>query len=149
MKSIISWSLKTILTLFTSYIGLAGIVHGTADAAALRAARAALSTVVPVVGGILSGASEAMLLSAGAVKSAAGIYGIFALLAVFLDPVLRILAHYWILKLTGALCSIFGSSRTSGLVTDFSSAMGFLLAMTGSACLMLLIAAVSFLKGVE
>ena len=148
MKSIISWSLKTILTLFTSYIGLAGIVHGTADAAALRAARAALSTVVPVVGGILSGASEAMLLSAGAVKSAAGIYGIFALLAVFLDPVLRILAHYWILKLTGALCSVFGSSRTSGLVTDFSSAMGFLLAMTGSACLMLLIAAVSFLKGV-
>lgn len=148
VKSIISWSLKGILTVFTSYIGLSGIVSGSADAAALRAAKAAMSTVVPVVGGILSGASEAILLSAGAVKNAAGVYGILALLAIFLDPFLKILTHYWILKITAAVCSIFGSGRTSGLVEDFSSAMGFLLAMTGSACLLLLISMVCYMKGV-
>lgn len=148
VKSIVSWSLKTLLTVFTTLVGLSGVVSGTADAAALRAAKATVSTVVPVVGGILSGASEAMLLSAGVLKNAAGIYGIFAVLAIFLDPFLRILTHYWILKLTAAVCSVFGSSRSSELVGDFSTAMGFLLAMTGSACLMLLIGTVCFMKGV-
>ena len=148
MKSVITWSLKTMLTVFTSYIGLTGVVSGTTDAAALRAAKATVSTVVPVVGSILSNASETMLLSAGMLKNAAGIYGIFAVAAIFLSPFLRILAHYWILKLTSAVCAVFGSSRISGLVADFSAAMGLLLAMTGSGCLFLLIGTVCFMKGV-
>ncbi len=119
---------------------------GTADSAALKAAKATVSTVVPVVGGILSGASEAMLVSAGLLKNAAGIYGIFAVLAIFLEPFLKILAHYWMLKITAAVCGIFGSGRTANLVDDFST--GFLLAMTGSTCLMMLISTVCFMKGV-
>ena len=148
IKGIVSWSLKTILTVFTSYIGLTGVVSGTTDAAALKTAKAALSTVVPVVGGILSGASETMLLSVGIFKNAAGIYGILAVMAVFLKPFLRILAQYWMLKLTQMVCSIFGTGRVSELVGDFSTAMGFLLAMTGSACLLILIGTVCFMKGV-
>ena len=148
IKSVISWSLKTLLTVFTTYIGLTGVVSGTADAAALRAAKATVSTVVPVVGGILSNASETMLISAGILKNAAGLYGIFAVLAVFLNPFLRILAHYWILKATSAVCSVFGSGRVSDLVGDFSGAMGMLLAMTGCSCLFLLIGTVCFMRGV-
>lgn len=148
VKSVISWCLKTLLTTFTTYIGVTGVVSGTADSAALKAAKATVSTVVPVVGNILSGASEAMLVSAGLLKNAAGIYGIFAVLAIFLEPFLKILAHYWMLKLTAAVCSIFGSGRTASLAGDFSTAMGFLLAMTGSTCLMMLISTVCFMKGV-
>lgn len=148
VKSVVSWCLKTLLTGFTTYIGVTGVVSGTADSAALKAAKATVSTVVPVVGGILSGASEAMLVSAGLLKNAAGIYGIFAVLAIFLEPFLKILAHYWMLKITAAVCGIFGSGRTANLVDDFSTAMGFLLAMTGSTCLMMLISTVCFMKGV-
>ena len=148
LQNVISWSLKTIITIFTSYIGLTGIVTGTADAAALKAAKAAVSTVVPVVGNILSGASETMLLSAAMVKNAAGIYGILAVLAIFLGPFLKILAHYWVLKVTSAVCSVFGTGPVSALVEDFSAAMGFLLAMTGTTCLMMLIGTVCFMKGV-
>ena len=148
LQNVISWSLKTIITVFTSYIGLTGIVTGTADAAALKAAKAAVSTVVPVVGNILSGASETMLLSAAMVKNAAGIYGILAVLAIFLGPFLKILAHYWVLKVTSAVCSVFGTGPVSALVEDFSAAMGFLLAMTGTTCLMMLIGTVCFMKGV-
>ena len=148
LKSVITWTLKTMLTVFTTYIGLTGVVSGTADAAALRAAKATVSTVVPVVGGILSNASETILLSAGMLKNAAGLYGIFATAAIFLNPFLRILAHYWILKATSAVCSVFGSGRISDLVGDFSTAMGLLLAMTGCSCLFLLIGPVCFMKGV-
>lgn len=148
IKWLVSWCLKTLLTVFTGYIGLTGVVSGTTDAAALKATRATISTVVPVVGGILSNASEAVLVSAGLAKNAAGIYGILAILAVFLEPFLKIGTHYLLLKATAAVCGIFASKRITDLIADFSGAMGLLLAMTGSVCLLLLISTVCYMKGV-
>ena len=148
LETMISWSLKTILTVFTTYMTVTGVVSGTTDAAALKATKVTISSVVPVVGGILSDASEAVLVSAGLMKNAAGIYGILAVLAVFLSPFLKIGVHYLILKLTAAVCGIFGEKGLTELIGDFSTAMGLLLAMTGSECLLLLISTVCFLKGV-
>lgn len=148
VKGIVSWCLKTILTVFTTYMGITGVVSGTTDAATLKATKVTISSVVPVVGGILSDASEAVLIGAGVMKNAAGIYGILAVLAIFVQPFLQIGAHYLLLKLTAAVCGVFGSKRMTELIGDFSSAMGLLLAMTGSACVLLLISTVCFLKGV-
>ena len=148
IKNAMSWCLKTILTVFTTYMGITGVVSGTTDAVTLKATKATISSVVPVVGGILSDASEAVLVSAGLMKNAAGIYGIFAILALFLGPFLQIAAHYLMLKLTAAVCELFGTKRMTDLIGDFSTAMGLLLAMTGSACLLLLISTVCFMKGV-
>ncbi len=148
LKNSLSWCLKTILTIFTTYMSITGVVSGTTDAAALKATKVTISSVVPVVGGILSDASEAVLVSAGVMKSAAGTYGILAIMALFLEPFLRIGLHYLLLKATAALCGIFGTKEMTGLIEDFSSAMGLLLAMTGSVCLLLLISMICFLKGV-
>ena len=148
LKGFVSWCLKTMLTVFTTYMSITGVVSGTTDAAALKAAKMTISTVVPVVGGILSDASESVLVSAGLMKNAAGIYGILAVLAVFLEPFLRIGSHYLLLKLTAAVSGIFGSKKMTDLIGDFSTAMGLLLAMTGAACLLLLISTVCFMKGV-
>lgn len=148
LKWLMTWMLKTILYVFTGYMGITGVVSGTTDAAALKAAKLTISGVVPVVGGILSDASEAVLVSAGVVKNAAGIYGIFAVLALIAEPFLRIGVHYLILKLTSSVCGIFGSKRITELVGDFTTIMGFILAMTGTVCLLILISTVCFLRGV-
>ena len=142
------WLLKTILYIFTGYMSITGVISGTTDAAALKAAKLTISGVVPVVGGILSDASEAVLVSAGVMRNAAGIYGILAILAVFLLPFLRISCHYMLFRLTGAVCAVFGVKRCTDLITNFSAAMGLLLAMTGSVCLLQLISTVCFLRGV-
>ena len=105
-KNTVSWCLKTLLTVFTTYMSITGVVSGTTDAAALKATRVTISSVVPVVGGILSDASEAVLVSAGVMKNAAGVYGILAILALFVEPFLRIGIHYLILKATAAVCSV-------------------------------------------
>lgn len=149
LKSLFGWILKTLLMVFTTYLSLTGVVSGTTDAAALKAAKVTMSSFVPVVGGILSEASEAVLVSAGLLKNAAGIYGILAVLALFLYPFLQIALHYLFLKLTAAVCSVFGSTGMSNLIDAFSSAMGQLLGMTGSACVMVLISTVCYLKGVS
>ena len=144
-----TWSLKIILYVFTGYMGITGVISGTTDAAAMKATKLTISGMVPVVGGILSDASEAVLVSAGVVKNAAGIYGIFAVLAICLGPFLQIGAHYLILKITAGICELIGPKRAADLVNDISGAMGMVLAMTGSVCLMLLISIVCFLKGVQ
>lgn len=148
VKNFVSWCLKILLTVFTTYMSVTGVVSGTTDAAALKAAKVTISSVVPVVGGILSDASEAVLVSAGLMKNSAGIYGILAAMAVFLTPFLRIGTQYLVLKATAAVCGMFGSKAVVDVIGDFSTAMGLLLAMTGSVCLMLLISTVCFLKGV-
>lgn len=148
LKSLMTWVLKTLLMIFTTYLGLTGVVSGTTDAAALKAAKVTMSSFVPVVGGILSDASEAVLVSAGVLKNAAGVYGIFAVLALFLYPFLQIGTHYLILKLTAAVCAVFGGKRMTDTIETFSTAMGFLLGMTGAACVMVLVSTVCFMRGV-
>ena len=148
-KGILTWSLKTVLIVYMAYMGMTGVISGTTDAVALKATRLTISTVVPVVGGILSDASEAVLVSVGAMKNAAGIYGILAAAAIFLEPFLRIGAHYLVLKGTGAICTILDPKGTGGLLEVFSSAMGLILAMTGVSCLLLLISTVCFLRGMS
>lgn len=148
IKNIVSWCLKTLLTIFTTYLSITGVVSGTTDAAALKATKITISSVVPIVGGILSDSSEALLVSAGLLKNAAGIYGILAILAIVLEPFLRIGIHYLLLKATAAFCGIIGTKEMTGLIENFSVSMGLLLAMTGAVCLLLLISTVCFMKGV-
>ena len=149
VKWFMTWSLKIILYVFTGFISITGVVSGPTDAAALKAAKLTISGVVPVVGGILSDASEAVLVSASAVKNSIGLYGLFAVLALWLDPFLKIGAHYLMLRATGLVCSIIGSKQISDLIQDFAAAMGYLLAMTGAVCLLLLISTVCFMRGVS
>lgn len=147
VKWLITWSLKTMLYIFTGYLSITGVITGTADAAAVKAAKLTISGAVPVVGGILSDASEAVLVGAGVMKNAVGIYGLLAVLALFITPFLQIGAQYLLLKLTAVLCGVFGVKEASGLIEDFSAAMGLLLGMTGTISFLMLISTVCFMKG--
>lgn len=148
LKGLVTWTLKTMLIVFTSYMGITGVVSGTTDAAALKAAKLTMSTVVPVVGSVLSDASESVLVGMGTMKNAAGIYGILAAGAIFLEPFLKIGVHYLSLKVTGTLCAALSDGELGKLVDSFSGAMGLMLAMTGASCLLLFVSTVCFLKGV-
>lgn len=149
VKWAMTWLLKITLYVFTGFISITGVVSGPTDAAALKAAKLTISGMVPVIGGILSDASEAVLVSAGTVKNSIGLYGMFVVLALWINPFLRIGAHYIMLRMTGGVCSIFSSKRISELIQDLASSMGFLLAMTGSVCVMILISTVCFMRGVS
>lgn len=147
IKWLLTWSLKTILYIFTGYMSITGVITGTADAAAVKAAKITISGVVPVVGGILSDASEAVVISAGVMKNAAGIYGLLAVAAIWITPFLQIGTMFLLLKFTAILCSVFGVKESSDLIEDFSGAMGVLLGMTGTVSLLILISTICFMKG--
>ena len=149
MKWLITWSLKIVLYVFTGFLGITGVVSGAADASAVKALKLTVSGMVPVVGGIISDASETILISASVMKGAAGIYGILAIIAVFIGPFLKIGAQYLMLKITGSMCMMLSNKKESDLIKDFSSGMGMVLGMVGAVCLLLLISVVCFMKGMS
>lgn len=149
VKWAMSWFFKLLLSAFTGYIAITGVISGSTDQAALKATKLTISGMVPVVGSVLSDASETVLLGASIVKNSVGVYGLLAVMAVTLLPFLIIGAGYLLLKLTAAVCTVFAPPAVVGLMEDFSSAMGLVLAMVGSVCLIELVSIICFLKGMS
>ena len=143
-----TWMIKLVLYVCTGYLSITGVISGSVDSAALKATKLAISGAVPVVGGILSDASETVLVSAGIMKNTIGIYGIFVFFSICILPFLQIAVQYLLTKVTAAVCAVFGNKRISDMVSDFSGAMGLVLAMTGTVCLLYLISIACFMKGV-
>ena len=148
VKWTLTWVLKTIIYIFTGYLSITGIISGSADAAVIKAAKLTISGVVPVVGNIISDASETVIVSAGVIKNTIGIGGLLAILSICVSPFIRIGIHYLLLKLTGGVCQILSSKDTAAIVHDFSATMGLVLAMTGPVCILFLVSTVCYMKGV-
>ena len=104
--------------------------------------------MVPVFGGILSDASQTILVSAGLMKSAAGIYGMLAMIAIWVGPFVKAGALYLVLKLTAVCCSVLKVKKVSELISDYSGVMGMVMGMIGTGCVLFLVSTVCFLKGV-
>lgn len=140
--------IKGVCAAFTAYLSLSRVLNGASDTAAVKAAQAAISGMVPVVGSILSDASSSLLASAGMIRSTAGLFGMLALLAMAVTPFLRLGAFYLALKFAGALSAGAALPAHTGLLERLSAAMGYMLAITAGALWMALCAAACFLKAV-
>lgn len=147
LKWLLIWGLKVILYVFTGYIALTGIVSGTTDAAMLKAAKLTISGTVPMIGNILADASEAVLVSVGLMKNAAGIYGILSIIALCVGPFIQVGVQYLLLNVTSGICHMFGIKEMAALIKDYSSVMGIILAMLGTVCVILIISTACFMKG--
>ena len=102
---------------------------------------------VPVVGGILSDAAETVLLSAGALGSGAGVWGILTVLAIFCAPALKIGCQYLMLKVTAVLGGAMGGASGAKLAVDLAAGMGLLMALVSTEAVLLLVSSVCFLRG--
>ena len=141
--------MKGLCAVFTGYLSLSRVLTGSADTLALKAAQAAFSGMVPVVGSMLSDASESLLAGAGLIRSAAGAFGILAVFSMAIVPFLRLGAFYLALKLVGAIGDGAVMKPHAALMSNLASAMGYMLAIAASALWMSLVSAACFLKAVN
>lgn len=139
LKKVVTWILTTALLLFTVYLSVVRIVSGSADGATVKVAKAAISGVVPVVGGILSEVSETVMAGAGMLKNTIGIFGMLAVLAACAYPFLQLGVQYLLYKLSAFLAAAVGPPGLSKLISGLGGAFGLVLGMTGAAALLLLV----------
>ena len=138
-SSDLTWILTTALLVFTVYLSVVRIISGSADGAAVKVAKAAISGVVPVVGGIIADASETVLAGAGMLKNTIGVFGMLAILAACAYPFLQLGVQYLLYKGTAYLASVVGAPGLCKLIDGLGGAFGLILGMTGSCALLLLI----------
>lgn len=139
----ITWLLTGALLLFTGYLSLTGAAATAADTVTLQLTRSAISTAVPVVGGIISRASGSLLAGAGLLKSSLGILGMLAVLATCLTPFVSMGVQYLVYKLTAFLAGMSGSGSVVTLIDALGSAFGLVLGMVGACGALLLISITS------
>lgn len=148
LRKIIVWVLSGALLIFTFYLTAVHIISGTADSTAVRAAKAAISGSIPVVGGILAEASETVLAGAGMLKNTIGVFGMLAVLALCAGPFLEIGIQYLLYKLTAFFANMMGTAELSRLIDGLGSAFGLILGMTGASALLIFISILSFAAAV-
>ena len=145
LASVLKWVVTSLLTAvllaFVGYLTASGAIAGSADAAAIKTAKMAISRAVPVVGGILADAAETVLVGAGVLRGTVGIVGMLGVLAICLIPFLQLAFHYLTYKLAAALIGTVSDKRLSDLLDSIGgdammdAAREWLLGVTAAAIL--------------
>ncbi|MDR1736486.1 MAG: stage III sporulation protein AE [Oscillospiraceae bacterium] len=133
------------LGIFIVYFTISGAVAGSADAVALKSAQVGISTAVPVVGGILSDAAEAVMLGGGVIKNAIGLYGILAIVGICLEPFLGLCARWLMFKLSAALAGTVAEESTAKLLDGLGGAFSMVMGMTAASAFLLFISVLSLM----
>lgn len=134
---------------FTAYLGISSAISASADALALRAAKTAISTALPVVGGIVSDAAASVIGSAELLKSTVGVFGMLIIGAICAAPFAILGLNYLAYKAAAAGVAVFGSERLSSLTDSIGDAFGMLLGLVGCAGIMMFISIFSAIKAVS
>lgn len=143
LKRVIAWILTSVLLLFVGYLTISGAIAGTTDALTVKAAKFTVSSMVPVVGGILSDAAETVLAGAGVLKQSIGVFGMLVVIGMCLIPFLQLGVHYLAYKAAAAVSAAVSGSRAAELIDGIGGAFGLVMGMAGACATMLLVSLVS------
>ena len=138
--------LKIFMFAFSAWLSVTGVLSGSADAMALKATKMTVSTVIPVVGGMLSDASETVLTAAGLLKNSVGVFGMLAALSIMAVPLLKLGMHYVVFQLMEFLASAVGMKVHTDFLHAVSSALANLMGIVACCGLMLFLSCVCIVK---
>lgn len=140
LKKLLTGALKLAMVAFTSYLAVAGVLTGSADRTAVKAAKVVVAGAIPVVGGVLSDATESVLAAAGTLRGTIGAVGVLAVGAVCLTPLLRLGVQFLLYKLAAFAAGLAGTKTLSGFLDRLGEAFALVFAMTAACALVLLVA---------
>ena len=128
-QSAARWLLASAMFIYGALVSAQGIAGASLDGAAMRAARSAIESVVPVIGGGVSDAAGSIAGSIGAAKGVIGIAGVALLLHMCLMPLLRIGTNALALRLVAATTEPLADGAVSELTGRFGALMETLFAI--------------------
>ena len=120
------WIVGIVFGLFAAFLTAQGIAGGVTDRLGFNAAKFAVSSYVPILGGYVSDGFDLITASLVLVKNAVGVTGVAVLLAVVLFPLLQIAAYILVLRLAAAVTEPIGDKRVSELLSSLADNAGLL-----------------------
>lgn len=129
IKTIVSWALGLIVTIFVGLLSIQTMVSGGADGVTTRAAKFVIGSFVPVVGGALSEAYSAAQGCLRLIRTSVGAYGILVALFTFLPVLLQTVIWYAVTGVAGIIANILGVEKVTEIMKACSGVLGILLAV--------------------
>ncbi len=126
-KSVSKWLIGLSLGLFSLFLTIQGITSAQYDGISLRAAKYAVSSSVPIVGGFLSGGLDLVLAGSALIKNALGSFAVFMLFATLLRPLVLLVVFQLFLRLAAAATEPVGG-KTSAFLGHLAGDMGYFIA---------------------
>ncbi|HHT16991.1 MAG TPA: stage III sporulation protein AE [Papillibacter sp.] len=152
-SNLLKWLGKTtmsfIMLLFVAYLSITGVISASTDAAAVKAMKTTIQTVLPVVGSIIADASDTVLAGAQILRNAIGVFGFIAVAATCAGPFIVVGVHYLAYKAAAGLAASASDGRITKLIANVSAAFGMILGLIGCSALMLYISIISVIRMVS
>ena len=138
-KTAVLLVLRVLLTLYFGYLTIAGLIGSAADSLAKRAAKTAVSAGIPLIGGVLTDAAEAIYAGAALARNTIGVFGLLAVLGCAVLPLLSAGGAYLGLRTAAALAQNLPETGGREAIDAVADAVGMVFAMCASAAALLLL----------
>ena len=139
LNSSMVWILGTVLTLFVSVTSLEGGLTASVDGVTAKAAKTAISSVVPVVGSILGDAVNTIMGCSNIIKNAVGVVGILVIIAICIRPIIQLAALTITYYLGAALCEPIADEKVVGIMEQMGGTFKIFLAVLFALTVLLII----------
>ena len=127
--SCFKWLLGAIITIFTAFMSVSGLMSGFVDGISLKTAKYTIKSGIPIIGGFLSDGVSVMMLSCSLIKNAIGVSGLVLLFCSIIIPVIKIVVFSLLLKLVSAILEPIADSRVTSFVGDIAKSISTLIAI--------------------
>lgn len=138
-KSSITWFLGIILTIFVGVLSLEGTLSSSIDGITAKTAKAAVSSIIPVVGKVLGDAVDSVLGCGVILKNALGVIGIIVIIGICVMPVVKLGVLTIIYNLASAIIEPVSDEKIVKLLEEMGGTFKLLFGILCALSAMLII----------
>ena len=139
MKSSIVWFIGIILTAFVGVLSLEGTLTASVDGITAKTAKAAVSSLIPVVGKILGDGVDTVLGCGVILKNAVGLVGTIIVVGICAVPIIKLATFSVMYSLLSAVTEPIADGKIVKLLEEFGGTFKLLLAILCSVSFLLII----------
>lgn len=145
-NSTVVWTLGIILTVFVGVLSLEGTLSSSVDGITAKATKAAVSSVIPVVGKILGDTVDTVMGCSLILKNAVGLVGVVIIVGICIMPILKLTVLSTTYSLTAALIQPIADEKIVKLMDQISGMFKLLLGILCVVSVMLIIGVTLVIK---
>ena len=146
LKSSVVWFLGIFLTIFVGIVSLEGTLSSSVDGITAKTAKAAVSSLIPVVGKVLGDVVDSVLGCGIILKNAVGAVGVIVIIGICIVPVIKVAVLSIMYSLASAIVEPVADTKIVKLLEEMSGVFKLLLAILCSLSVILIIGVTRVVK---
>lgn len=146
MKSSVVWFLGIILTVFVGVVSLEGTLTSSVDGITAKTAKAAVSSLIPVVGKILGDSVDSILGCGIILKNAIGVVGVIIIIGICIMPIVKLATLSIMYNIASSIIEPLADTKIVKLLEEMGGVFKLLLGILCSISAILIIGVTLVIK---